>query len=269
MSVVGIVLLISMLLVLQLITQTPVAEARTQEEVSVEELQTQIEAMEQIRRELQDEIATLHQAGRDSAAVLSPDRMNALESVVERIEAETARLEQEIDEARRRKKTLESDPRFHLLTAKEQEVHDLEAALAETEMVGKDLAEEWEKSAKAARNLEQTTAAQQSRLAEDVPNKLFVSPHQATDKTPFLLVYGAEGLTVLSFDGKTPSTRFDSLSSFSRRVSARNRSKDFFVVYVRPSRFGRYEKVVDRLQSLGFDVGLQVIAEDVEISLKP
>jgi hypothetical protein len=80
-----------------------------------------------------------------------------------------------------------------------------------------------------------------------------------TDKAVFIVDYG-QTITVIPLDG-SPRQTFSTQNAFLNWVNGRDRNKEHYVVYVRPSRFGQYLGMRDGLFSRGFTVGLQVIGE--------
>src|SRR5215469_14253246 len=96
-SVVGVVILITLLLLLQLISQ--MLAALPAPAMTVQELQKQVSDIQPILKELQDSIAELYRA-REQSDVFTPsqDRIDALQSTVDRLETNVALTEKKVEE---------------------------------------------------------------------------------------------------------------------------------------------------------------------------
>jgi archaellum component FlaC len=268
MSVVGIIILITLLLIIKLITQSVLAEPVTLSAVSIKELEKQIESLKSSLREIQDEITALHQAQQNSQALIpSPEQLDALQSTTERIETEIVAVETKINAAKEQNEKLKHDPKIQQLTETETTVKTLQEEIEK-------LKQENEKTKKEKDDLQAKVVPLREKnkdldrdIAADVSMQLKVKVPVHQDKTAFILLYGNGVIDVLPTDGSATKS-FTSRSDLDRWIRSRNKAKEYFVVYVRPSRFGEHEKIVQELKKQGFDVGLQVIGEKTNFEIQ-
>jgi phage shock protein A len=264
-SMVGIVLLITLILILQLMSQmsaAPPTPTRT-----VQELRQQIAEMQPVLTELQDALAELYRV-REQSEVFTPsqERTDALQSTVDRLETNVAAAEKKIDEIKKRIDELQNSPAFRKLTETQQEIDALAAALAGLQQQTKQMTDDAAALQAKIQELKAKNTALDQQIANNPALKLTVTVPQESDKMAFILDYGQGTITVIPTDG-SPQQKFSSRSQFSSWVSRRDYQKEHFVVYVRPSRFGQYEDIIKELRAKGFDVGLQVIGEKADLSL--
>jgi phage shock protein A len=265
MSVVGVVILITLILLLQLISEMLAAPPTPT--VTVEELRQQIASLQPLRTELQDSIAELHRFREKSEAFTpSQDKVDAIQSTVDRLEADIAATEKKIDEIKKRIDELQNDPAIKQLTEIQQEIKDLTDEIADLKQQTQDISDNATELQAKVRELKAKNTDLDSQLASRAGVQLKISVPKDSDKTAFLLDYGQGVITVIPADGSAKQT-FSSRSQFSNWVSRRDYKTEHFVVYARPSRFGQHDEIVKDLRARGFDVGLQVIGEKTNLSL--
>jgi myosin heavy subunit len=289
MSVVGIVILITLLLILKLVTQMSLAEATPEPATaSAKELEELIESLKPSLREIQDEIIALHEAQQKSQAwAPSPDQIDALQSMTERLETEIEEVRQLIENADKHTEELKKDQSLKLADEKEKHVQQLKEILKQTEKQCKELEQQKEIQEKAKelqakekelqteekelqakeRELRTKNMELDQKLAAETIPQLILSARKSSDKTPYILIYGGNRIEVLSIDGSAKKN-FTSRSQFYSWANSCNKRTEYFVLFVRPSRFDRYEEVLGALKSKGFDIGLQVIGETTNFSIE-
>jgi myosin heavy subunit len=237
--------------------------------VSVKEIEEQIESLKTVLREIQDEVTVLHNAKQESQIwTPSQDQMDALRSTTQRLEADIADIEKEIEQAKQHAEEMKNTPQIAILAGKEEQVKQMKELLEQLKEQNKELlSKESELQAK-VKELKAKNTALDQEIAKVISPQLKVSIPQNSDKTAYIIVYGQEGLTIIPTDGSLQQ-KFTSQSDFYNWVNQRNNQTEYFVLYVRPSRFGHYDEILDQLKGKEFDVGLQVIDEKTHFILKP
>jgi len=264
-SVVGVVLLITLILLLQLISQ--MSAAPPSPTMTVQELRQQISDIQPVLAELQDSIAVLHRA-REQSEIFTPsqDQTDALQSTVDRLETNVAIAEKRIEETKKRIDELKNDPAIRRLSETEREIDELTDKIAAMQQQTKEITDDAAALQAKIQELKSKNTALDQQIASSAALQLKVTVPKDTDKTAFILDYGQGTITVIPTDGSA-NQRFSSRSQFANWVSQRNYATEHFVVYVRPSRFGQHDDIVKDLRARGFDVGLQVIGEQTNLSL--
>ena len=274
MAVVGIVLLIILLLILNIITQVETA--------STPDISERIESLENTRREIQEKIRRLSRDQKDVySCVPSPSEIDALQTSIVRLEGDIEQIEQDTKRAityhGEMKNRLEAihleeiDESIRKLEQSHYELSEHIEKLRNRNTEGTKREEELQSKLEALKK-EQDNLRRQ--LIGDTAKKLLVTLHEEPGKIPHIVVYGEGTLTVYSQNN--PSGRlFFHPQLFFTWVGRRNKDNEYFVLFVRPSRFegptgtDDYKIILGELQKKGFDVGLQVIGEKTEITLQP
>jgi len=242
MSVVGVVILITLILLLHFVSQ--MLAAPPEPTITEEELRQQIASLKPIQAKLRDSVSYLQQL-REESEVFTPsqDEVDALQSAVTQLETDIALTEKTIEEIKKRIDELQNDPAKQQLFETQQEVKRL------TDLI----------------------AGLRPRAGQSGVQMRVVTPKN-TDKEAFIVDYGSGIITVIPADGSSKRT-FASAAQFNNWVSGRDPKKEHYVVYVRPSRFrehnasGRHNPIVTNLREKGFDVGFQVIGERTYLTL--
>ena len=259
-------LLIILILLLQLISKmfaAPPSPTMTEQEI-----RQQIDSIQPVLTELQNSIVELSRA-RDRSEVLTPsqDRIDALRSTIDVLETDVAATEKKIEEIQKHIEDLQNRPVMPQLERTQQEIIALTGNLAELKQQTQGIIENSSRLQAEFRALDARNSAQDRQPATQ---RLRIAV-EGTDKTVFIVDFRGEGgnfsgqdrITVISTDG-SPSQTFTSRAQFTNWVNReRVPDRDHFVVYVRPSRFGRQYQIADPLLQRGFDVGLQVIDESI------
>ena len=268
MSVVGIIIMVTLLLILRLISQMLTAEPAAPSEMTEAEWNQRIESLEQSRNEVQDEIVKLRQAKENEAPYIpSSEEIDALRTSVVRLEGDVEKIDEDIKAAKERQEELNNRPEFKLL-------QEIEERIRELETLRDGLRQQNDEETKLHQTLQtkideliKQQAALDRRLAEEIVKKVFVTPHQAANKTPYVLIYGQGKITVLS-QADPGGQSFTSRKAFFDWAGNLDRKTEYIVLFVRPSRFEEHASILDELKKMGFDTGLQVIGEKTELVLQ-
>ncbi|MDR0609229.1 MAG: hypothetical protein LBG58_03900 [Planctomycetaceae bacterium] len=267
MSVVGIVILITLLLILKLIMQMSLAESVPESTVSVQELTEMIESLKLSLREIQDETAEMYKHKQESQIRLpTQDQMDTLQSVTERIDTEIKEIRQSIKIANQSLEELKQNRFLKLAEEKENQIKQLKELLEQLTEKNKELTQQQKDlQTKEYELRKKNTELDEILVAQNIP-QILISAQKSSDKTPYILIYGQNGIDIISIDGSIKQF-FSSWNRFDSWLKNCNKDTEYFVLFVRPSKFDRYEEVLKGLQLKGFDVGLQVIGETTEFSI--
>jgi myosin heavy subunit len=263
MSVVGIVILITLLLILKLITQNPPSSPAAT--ISAQELQEQIKSLNEELVEIQNEITQQHQTKLES--VITPQTKNQIDALLattKRLNAECVELDKEIQNEKNRTEILKNNLKLRSSLDSESQIKQMKEQLAKLKVENDKLSEQEKKLQETADELTSKNQKLENEIAAATPRQINVTIQKKQDKSAFLCIYDQNGLTILPTD-ISPSQNFTSQSDFYKWVDSRNNSKEYFVIYFRPSRFGRYKEILDRIKAKGFDVGYQVIGETTNL----
>lgn len=263
MSVVGIVILITLLLILKLITQNPPSPPAAT--ISAQELQEQIKSLNEELQEIQNEITQQHQTKLES--VITPQtkiQIDSLLATTKRLNAECAELDKEIQNEKHRTEILRNNLKLKSTLDTEDQIKQLKEQLAKLKVDNDKLSEQEKKLQETADELISKNQKLKNEITAAALQQINVTIQKKQDKSAFLCIYGQNGLTILPTDTSLPQN-FTSQSEFYQWVDSRNNSTEYFVIYFRPSRFGRYKEILDRIKAKGFDVGYQVIGETTNL----
>jgi hypothetical protein len=260
MSVVGVVILITLLLILKLITQPPTSSVST---ISARELREQIESLSPVLLEIQNEIEQQNKHQIESTITpQTKDQIDALIYTIKRIDAECVELDKAIQNAKLRSESLKNDLKSKTSPNNKEQIKKMKEQLDQLKTEMDELTVQEKKLQATATEL--TLKKQEWEKKITVVQQLNVTVQKSSDKKAFICVYGEDGLTVIPTDG-TPQKKFTSQSEFYQWVDSRNNKTEHFVIYFRPSRFGRYKEILDRIRVKGFAVGSQVIGETTNL----
>jgi hypothetical protein len=266
MSVVGIVILITLLLILKLITQPPSSSPNhSAATVSARQLQQKIESLNSALQEIQKEITQQHQTKLES--VVTPQIKNQIDAVIattKRIDTECNKLNNEIQNEKKRTENLKNDLKIKSTFDSKKQIKQMKEQLDKLKIEKDELSKQEKQLQTTADELTLKNQQLDDEITAAVPPQLLVSIQKKADKKAFLCVYGQDGLEIIPTDGSI-AKKFTSQSAFYNWLDSCNKSTDHFIIYFRPSRFGRYKEIVDRIKSKGFDIGYQVIGEKTNL----
>ncbi|MDR1140528.1 MAG: hypothetical protein LBL62_02470 [Planctomycetaceae bacterium] len=261
MSVVGIMILITLLLILKLITQPPTDTAAVTT-VSARELQEQIESLSSILQEVQNEISQQNQTKLDS--IITPQTKNqidALLTTIERLNTECNEINKEIQNEKSQTENLKKNLKSISSHNDKNQIEQLKEQLDTLKIENDKLTEQEEKLKTIDDELELKLKNQkfENKIVDSI-QQLNINVQKKQEKTAYICVYGQDGLTIIPTNG-TPQKNFTLQSEFYQWMDSRNKTTEYFVIYFRPSRFERYKDILDHIKNKGFDVGYQVIGE--------
>jgi len=226
--------------------------------MTAEEIRRQIGSIRPVLTELQNAIVELRRA-RDQSEVLTPSQkqIDAVRSTIDIIETNVAATDKRIEEIKKRIAELKNDPAMPQLEKMQTEIDNLTDKLAKQTKSKATLEKE-------IQDLKDKNKAQDQQIT----GRVKVVFKKDTNKTAFIVDYknvsGRDTIAVYREDGSSERT-FSSQVAFFEWMDGRNRNNEHFIVYIRPSRFTQYNRIIEVLRLMKFDVGLQVIGEDTNL----
>jgi hypothetical protein len=247
--------------------QMSLAESVSKSTVSVQELTETIESLKLSLREIQDETAEMHKNKQESQVWLpTQDQIDALQSITERLDTEIEEIRQSIKNASQYFEELKQNRLLKLAKEKEKQIEQLKELLEQLKEKNTELTQQ-QKDLQTKENelQENNTELDKIIVTRDIP-QLRISAQKISNKTPYILIYGQKGIDIISIDGLVKKF-FSSRNMFNSWIKSCNKETEYFVLFVRPSKFDRYEEILNDLRLKEFDVGLQVIGETTEFSI--
>ena len=266
-SVTAIMILLVLILTLELITREATKGMAAEDRRVAQELKRSVadmeDRLEQLRRE-----ASLAQAAASDAAGFSAketaEKQAKAARAAKELQDEIRRLEVQLRDAQSSRRTAEGrltasqteDPEAKAVRAKEVDARAAEMEAASREEKRRQKADE-----KEAR--EGTATAR---------TLVFNAPPGST-LDPLLVEIATDGLVAVGTDGGSPRrfawTLLGLPASFGEWLSARDKNREYVVLILRPSGVDRYDATREAVVSAGFDVGTELIGEQMSLVLGP
>ncbi|MDR0336650.1 MAG: hypothetical protein LBI18_06125 [Planctomycetaceae bacterium] len=278
MSVVGIVILITLLLILKLITQMSLAESVPTSAISVRELTELINSLKTSLREIQDETSAMYKNKQESQNwIPTQDQLDALQTTIERLEIDIAEIRPSIENATQHAEKLKHNQSLLSTEAEEQQIKQLKELTEQLEEQHKELARQ-QKNLQLNENKlknKNTELDQQILKTDDKSMKVTFSNHAPVpNHYLYLTLFDTKGFTVFS-SRKSEEKNFretnkfcDFILSEQKQFRQRNEFLNGVFLVVRPSKMDEYEEVIKLLQNKGIQVGFTYIGENTEFSLE-
>ncbi|MDR2706982.1 MAG: hypothetical protein LBC02_14505 [Planctomycetaceae bacterium] len=278
MSVVGIVILITLLLILKLITQMSLAEPVPESTVSVQELTELIESLKSSLREIQDETAEMYKM-KQKLQTWTPtqDQMDASQATIERLDFEITEIRQSIENATQHAEKLKQNQSLKLAEEKEQQIKQLKELSEQLTEKNMELAQQ-QKDLQAKENElknKNNELDQQIADANNRPTKVnFSNLPAAPNHYLYLTLFDTKGFTVFnvreSYEKNFSKTDIfvKFILSEQKRFQEQDEFLDGVFLVVRPSKIEEYEDVIKLLHDHGLRVGFTFIGENTEFSLE-
>jgi hypothetical protein len=252
-SVIGIIIVFTIMLSLQLDDSPPAPEAPLERNLN--------QTLEEIAK-LRTELARLQadREGRDVAAGTAAE-IRATEEKIAAYQRAIADLNARIAAMQDPKRgdltrmRAEAVAEYGKLKEKEGKLQDQNNELQK-------LREALEAQVKAASD-KVMARQQQSSVLRLIPEK-----GTASDKEPVLVVVTAQGFKMQRFDNSEVVAQ-ESNSAFGGALSRLAKEKQFLVFYFKPSGCSEFERLVGEARTAGFEVGYDVVSEQVQLELAP
>lgn len=266
-SVTAIMILLVLILTLELITREATKGMAAEDRRVAQELQRSVAEMEHRLDKLRQEAATARANATDAAG------FSAKESA-----EQTAQAERDAKELREQIHQLEVQLRSAQSTRRAAEGSlarsqaDTAEATAEQARVVAARAGEME-AANSAEKSRQTNEAKQAREGPTAARTLVFNAPPGSTLKPLLVEISKDGLVAAGTDGASP-TRFSwnllgLPSGFGEWLKARDKRREYVVLILRPSGVDRYDATREAVVSAGFDLGTELIGEQMSLVLGP
>ena len=266
-SVTAIMILLVLILTLELITREATKGMAAEDRRVAQELKRSVADMEDRLEQLRKE-ASLAQAAASDAAGFSAKETAEKQARAERdsqeLREEINQREVQLRDAQSSRRTAEGrltasqteDPEAKAVRAKEVDARAAEMEAASREEKRRQKADE-----KEAR--EGTATAR---------TLVFNAPPGSTLE-PLLVEIATDGLVAVGTDGGSPRrfawTLLGLPTSFGEWLRARDKNREYVVLILRPSGVDRYDATREAVVSAGFDVGTELIGEQMSLVLGP
>lgn len=264
-SVTAIMILLVLILTLELVTRVAIKGMAAEDRRVAQELKRSVTEMEQRLEQLRKEASAAQATASDAAgfsAKETAEKQARAEHAAKELQEELRRLEVQLRDAQSSRRNAEGklatsqavDPEAMAARAR-----DVDARAAQMEAANREEKRRQESDAKKASNGTATART------------LVFNAPLGTTLEPLLVEIAKDGLVAVGPDGESPS-RFSwnllGLSvGFEDWLKGRNRSREYVVLILRPSGVERYEAVREAVVAAGFDVGTELIGEQMSLVL--
>ncbi|MFO7906689.1 MAG: hypothetical protein R6U98_28800 [Pirellulaceae bacterium] len=234
-SVTGVLLLLTLLVTLSLISRE-LSSPRVHSRAVSEDASA---VLEDIRREIEN-LETRIEAGNTELEDFASISPSAVRRELHDLQQRSADLEMDVNVLRR--KTEGTSVRLGQWKARK-------ADLAEDRKTLNELERQLERLVEKRRELERD-------------NRLIYNPHQAAEKTAWLVEVRHESM-VAARAGKTEQPRkFSSVPSFLRWTRTRSPAQEYFVFILRPQGIENYRQIFRSLRKSDYDLGMDLIGNE-------
>jgi hypothetical protein len=110
--------------------------------------------------------------------------------------------------------------------------------------------------------------AQRREDLENLENRVIFNPTEGDNKTPWLVEVTAAGITVAKTGVSAPPTKLASIEAFRTWAKQRDKTRDYFVLLVKPDGIESFQGLQARIQQMGFDIGYDLLEAD-KVAIDP
>lgn len=266
-SVTAIMILLVLILTLELVTRVATKGMAAEDRRVAQELKRSVTEMEQRLEQLRKEAAAAQAAASDAAgfsAKETAEKQARAERAAKELQEEIRRLEVQLRDAQSSRRSAEGR-----LAASQTDDPEATAARARE-------ADERAAQMEAANREEQRRQESEAKRASDgtaAARTLVFNAPPGTTLEPLLVEIAKDGLVAVGPDGESPRRFAWNLlglpAGFGDWLKGRNKSREYVVLILRPSGVERYDSVREAVVSAGFDVGTELIGEQMSLVLGP
>jgi hypothetical protein len=266
-SVTAIMILLVLILTLELVTREATKGMAAEDRRVAQELKRSVAEMESRVQALRQEASAARAAASDAAGFSAKDTAEATaraEREANELRENIAQLEVQLRNAQSTRRTAEgklaaSKTDAAKVTTEQATAIDAHAA----EMEAANLAEK-DRQRNDSDEVREGTAATQTLVFNAPPGSILA---------PLLVEISKDGLIAVGGDGAS-SVRFPwnllgLPTGFGEWLKARDKRREYVVLILRPSGVDRYDATRDEVVSAGFDVGTELIGEQMSLVLGP
>ena len=266
-SVTAIMILLVLILTLEMVTRTAAKGMAAEDRRVARELKTSVAEMERQLQQLRQQAAGAKESASDAAGFSAAEtdrRQSEAEQKAKELQQEIARLELQLRNAQASRRTAESR---------------LAASQAASPEAIKDRAYTINRHAS---HMEDANTAGSRRQAEEekkasegispATTLVFNAPPGST-LAPLLVEVSKDGLVAV-LDGGTGTRKFDwgflgPSNEFTSWLQTHDKHREYVVIILRPSGLERYDATRQAVATAGFDVGTELIGEEMGLVLGP
>jgi len=266
-SVTAIMILLVLILTLELVTRVATKGMAAEDRRVAQELKRSVAEMEQRLEQLRKEAAAAQAAASDAAgfsAKETAEKQARAERAAKELQEEIRRLEVQLRDAQSSRRTAEGR-----LAASQTDDPEATAARARE-------ADARAAQMEAANREEQRRQESETKRASDgtaAARTLVFNAPPGTTLEPLLVEIAKDGLVAVGSDGESPHRFAWNLlglpAGFGDWLKGRNKTREYVVLILRPSGVERYDAVREAVVSAGFDVGTELIGEQMSLVLGP
>jgi hypothetical protein len=266
-SVTAIMILLVLILTLELVTRVATKGMAAEDRRVAQELKRSVAEMEQRLEQLRKEASAAQTAASDAAgfsAKETAEKQAKAERAAKELQEEVRRLEVQLRDAQSSRRTAEGR-----LAASQTDDPEATAARARE-------ADERAAQMEAANREEKRRQESEAKKASDgtaAARTLVFNAPPGTTLEPLLVEIAKDGLVAVGPDGESPRRFAWNLlglsAGFGDWLKGRNKSREYVVLVLRPSGIERYDAVREAVVSAGFDVGTELIGEQMSLVLGP
>lgn len=266
-SVTAIMILLVLILTLELVTREAIKGMAAEDRRVAQELRRSVAAMEKRLEELRQEASTARASASDAAGFSARETAEK----TARAEREAKQLRDQINQLEMQLRNAQSTRRTAEGKLAASQTDDLEATAEQARTVDTRAAE-MEAANRAERN-RQGNEAKQVREGTAAARTLVFNAPPGSTLEPLLVEISKDGLVAVGTDGASASKFSWNLlglpTGFGEWLRARDTRKEYVVLILRPSGVDRYDATREAVLSAGFDVGTELIGEQMSLVLGP
>ena len=103
---------------------------------------------------------------------------------------------------------------------------------------------------------------QREKDLEALRNRIIFNPSDGDGKTPWLVEVSEEDFVVAQTGVSAPPTKLPGVAAFRTWARQRDKSRDYFVLLVRPSGIDRFHRLHEAIRAMGFDIGYDLLDQN-------
>lgn len=266
-SVTAIMILLVLILTLELVTREATKGMDAEDRRVAQELKRSVTEMEARVEQLRQEASAARAAASDAAGFSAKEtaaETARAEREANKLREQIAQLEVQLRNAQSTRRTAEGKLAASRTDAPEATAEQASAVDAHAaEMEAANLAEKTRQSNE-AKEVREGTAAARTLVFNAPPGSML---------SPLLVEISKDGLVAVGVDGASSDSFSWNLlglpMGFGEWLKARDKRREYVVLILRPSGVDRYDATREAVVSAGFDVGTELIGEQMSLVLGP
>lgn len=266
-SVTAIMILLVLILTLELVTREATKGMAAEDRRVAQELKRSVAEMEERLEQLRQEASTAQSTAIDAAGFSAKEtarKKAQAETEAQKLREQIDQLEVQLRDAQTTRRTAESELAASQTATPEATTGQARAVDAR--------AAEMEAANRAERN-RQGTEATQVRERTPAARTLVFNVPPGSPLEPLLVEISEDGLVAVAADGASLSRFSWNLlglpTGFNEWLKAHDKRREYVVLILRPSGIDRYDATREAAASAGFEIGTELIGEQMSLVLGP